>query len=114
MPKRNIIQIQLPPIKPDRCVDCPLLGIVPKTYPRPKNSKETMLCLGTMEAMSQRGSKVKASSRDAHHPLSRWCDNRWEAWMRLPNRKLGISIQAYNECRIPYEQTLQLVIKFHK
>jgi hypothetical protein len=34
--------------------------------------------------------------------------------MALPGRKLGVGIQVYNECRIPYECTLQLQIKFHK
>lgn len=114
MPRRNIIQIQLPPEQPDCCAECPLLGCVPKYVARPKNSKETMVCIGTMEAMSQRGSRVRASKRDACHPLRRPCDSRWHSWMQLPMRKLGVNTQTYNDCRIPYECSLQLQIKFHK
>lgn len=114
MPKRNIVQIQLPPEQPDCCAECPLLGLVPKYVSRPKNSKETLVCCGTMEAITQRGSKVRASNRDTNHPLHRPCDNRWHSWMQLAGRKLGISTQTYNDCRIPYECTLQLQIKFHK
>lgn len=114
MPKRNIVQIQLPAQQPDCCAECPLLGLVPKYVSRPKNSKETHVCLGTMEALTQRGSKVRASQRDTNHPLRRPCDCRWNAWMSLPQRKLGVNIQSYNDCRIPYECTLQLTIKFHK
>lgn len=113
MPPRKIIQIQLPPIQPDRCVDCPLLGIIPKDYPRPKNSKETMICIGTMEAMSKRGARLRVSKRDIHHPLKHYCDSRWDAWMKLPGRQLGISTQAYNDYRVPYEPHVQLKIKFH-
>ena len=72
------------------------------------------LKFGTMEALTQRGSKVRASQRDTNHPLHRPCDNRWRAWLTLPGRKLGVNTQTYNDCRIPYECTLQLQIKFHK
>lgn len=114
MPKRNIVQVQLPPVKPDCCVECPLLGVVPQyCTSRPKNSKETRVCLGTMEALTVLGSKSRASKRDSRHPLHRPCDNRWEAWQQLPGRKLGISVRSYNECRLPYEQSLELSIKFH-
>lgn len=113
MPKRNIIQIELPPEQPDCCAECPLLGLIPKYVARKKNSKETHVCLGTMEALTQRGSKVRASNRDPNHPLHRPCDLKWHAWMTLPHRRLGVNIQFYNDCRIPYECTLQLKIKFH-
>lgn len=114
MPKRNIVQVQLPPLKPDCCAECPLLGIVPKYVQRPKNSKETMVCMGTMEAMSLRGSKVRASRRDSCHPLRRSCDRVWEAWQQLPARRIGIGVNVYNDCRIPYEQGRQMTIKFHR
>ena len=114
MPKRNIIQVQLPAEQPDCCAMCPLLGLVPKYVARPKNSKETHVCLGTMEALTQRGTRIRASQRDSHHPLKRPCDNRWPMWMTLPQRKLGLSIDTYRECRVPYEATLQLTIKFHR
>lgn len=113
MPKRNIVKIQLPPVQPDCCQECPLLGMVPKVL-RPKGSKETLVCIGTMEAMTPPTSRVRASKRDSKHPLHRPCDNRWHAWMTLPMRKLGVGIEQYNECRLPFEQSLQMVIKFHR
>ena len=112
MPKKNIIQIQLPPVKPDCCTECPLLGIVPKYVKRPKGSRKTRVCLGTMKAVTEQGSRIRASKRDSHHPLHRPCDNRWNAWMQLPNQRLGVNIQSYNDCRIPYEASLQLRIDF--
>jgi len=113
MPKRNIVQIKLPAEKPDCCATCPLVGLVPK-HLRQHRSKETHVCLGTMEALTGRGINVRASGRDSNHPLRRPCDNRWDAWMTLPGRKLGISNVSYIQCRIPYEQGQQLQIKFHK
>ena len=100
MPKRNIVQIKLPAEKPDCCATCPLVGLVPK-HMRQHRSKETHVCLGTMEALTGRGVQVRASNRDSNHPLRRPCDNRWAAWMTLPGRKLGISNVSYIQCRIP-------------
>jgi hypothetical protein len=113
MPKRNIVKVQLPPVQPDCCAECPLLGVIPKQY-RPHGSKETLVCLGTMDAMTPPFSRSRASTKDSKHPLRRPCDSRWIAWQTLPLRKLGISIQQYNECRLPYEQSLQMVFKFHR
>ena len=114
MPKHNTTPIQLPSEKPDCCALCPLVGIIPKGN-RPKGSKETHCCLGTMEALSGRGVHVRASEKDSRHPWKRPCDNRWQAWMeQLPNRRLYISNIAYVQCRIPFEQSQQLTFKFHK
>ena len=110
----NIQKVPLPPVQPDCCAECPLLGLVPKTVTRPKNSKETHVCLGTMEALTARGSKIRASQRDSHHPLRRPCDSRWDMWMTFPNRHLPVNKQFFRDCRIPYENTLQMQIKFHK
>ena len=109
----NIQKVQLPPTQPDACKDCPLCAILPRSVSRPKNSKETHVCLGTMEALTKRGISIRASQRDPHHPLRRPCDNRWDAWMMLPRRILNINRQFYIECRIPFEQTLPMVVKFH-
>ena len=113
MPKRNIVQVKLPPEQPACCADCPLVGLVP-AHLRPHRSKETHVCIGTMEALTGRGIKVRASGRDKYHPLHRPCDRVWHAWMELPARKFAIGITQYNELRRPYERTLQLVIKFHR
>lgn len=113
MPKRNITEIQMPAFKPDCCAECPLCGIVPNHLRRPK-SYETHVCCGTMDALGGRFIRVRASQRDKKHPLHRPCDSRWDAWMTLPQRKLGISYETFLECRVPYEQSQQLVIRFHK
>ena len=113
MPKQLFTKVQLPLEQPSCCAACPLLGLIPQSE-RPKGSKETHVCLGTMEALTGRGVSVRASNRDTNHPLRRPCDNRWEAWMTMPGRKIGISNVSYIQCRIPYEQGQQLQIKFHK
>ena len=110
----NIQKVLLPSSQPDCCAECPLLGLVPKYVARPKNSKETHVCIGTMEALTQRGSKIRASQRDEHHPLRRPCDSRWDMWMTLPRRILNVNRVYYRDCRLPYETTLQMQIKFHK
>lgn len=112
MPKRNITLMQLPMEQPDCCASCPLVGIIPKEQ-RPRNSKESHVCLGTCEALSGRGIHVRASERDTSHKLHRPCDHVWEAWMNLPGRKLGINSNFYLTYRLPYEQSSQMVIKFH-
>jgi hypothetical protein len=110
----NIQKVPLPPQQPDRCIDCPLLGLVPKYVARPKNSKETHVCIGTREALTQRSTKIRASEKDKNHPLRRPCDLFWETWMTYPRRILNVNRETYRECRGPYEATLQMQIKFHK
>ena len=99
---KNRTPIQLPPEQPDCCFDCP------------KGSKETHVCLATWEALTGRGIKVRASERDSHHPLRRPCDNKWEAWMKLPERCFLLQDIVYLHYRIPFENGLQFKIKFHK
>lgn len=113
MPKHNHTPIQLPAVQPDCCAQCPLCGTVPREM-RPKGSKENNVCLGTMEALGSRGIHVRASSKDSRHPWRRPCDTKWAAWMQLPNRRIYISTAAYLQCRVPYEQGQQLIIKFHR
>ena len=105
--------ITLPAEKPDCCAACPLVGIIPKSMV-PRGSFETRCCLGTHDAMTERFIRVKASARDKNHPLKRPCDDRWHAWMQLPRRKIGISTIAYLQCRIPYENSLQLSFNFKR
>ena len=114
MPKKNIVQIKLPPEQPDMCASCPLIGLVPP-HLKPKGSQEKYVCLGTMDAITAKGIHVKASVREKNrHPLRRPCDYKWHAWMELPYRLFGVSKTAYIQCRLPYENSLQLQITFHK
>lgn len=108
--------VKLPEKKPDCCALCPLLGLIPKDRV-PHKSYETLVCLGTNEAITKRASVIRESQRNKKHPLHRYCDSKWPIWMQLKNRCLGISKQMYLQCRIPYEQMQQLsfnFIKFHR
>ncbi|MBO7307592.1 MAG: hypothetical protein J6U59_06160 [Alistipes sp.] len=67
-----------------------------------------------MEALTARGIRILASQRDSHHPLRRPCDHKWDAWQQFTRRMIAISTTAYLQCRVPYEQGQQLIIKFHK
>ena len=46
MPKRLSVMVKLPEEQPDRCLDCPLLGVIP-IEKRKHGSKKTHVCLGT-------------------------------------------------------------------
>ena len=108
--------IKLPEKQPDCCAICPLLGLIPKDR-IPAKSYEKLVCLGTNEAMTQRASRIRASQRNSKHPLHRYCDNKWQIWMQLKNRCVGINATMYLQCRIPYEQSQQMTfnfIKFHR
>lgn len=113
MPKRNFVKIKLPIAQPDCCALCPLIGKIPPER-REYGSYETLICLGTMDAMTQRQSNIRASKRDSRHPLHRYCDTRWNAWQQLSAREFPVSIDIYNTFRMPYEMGLQPVIRFHR
>lgn len=113
MPKRNFVKIKLPIAQPDCCALCPLIGKIPPER-REYGSYETLICLGTMDAMTQRQSNIRASKRDSRHPLHRYCDTRWNAWQQLSAREFPVSIDIYNTFRMPYEMGMQPVIRFHR
>jgi len=112
MPKRSIIQIQIPERQPDRCLDCPLLGLVPKQQ-LPKGCLETYVCMATRNAMTARLVRSRVSEADSKHPRHRWCELYWPVWAKLPNRKFGVSYRCYIEERVPFEAKMQLPIIFH-
>lgn len=113
MPKRNFVMTKLPVMKPDCCAECPLIGKIPQER-REYGSYETLICLGTMDAMTQRQSNIRASKRDSKHPLHRYCDTRWEAWQELSGREFPIAMEVYNTFRMPFELQMQPMIRFHK
>lgn len=112
MPRQPFEQVRLPSEKPDRCFDCPLLGIIPEAERYKKNSKKTHVCIGTRGALTRRGIKIRASEKDANHPLHRPCDNVWSRWMTLPGHKLGILRDYMAKYREPFIQQLEMVIDF--
>ena len=99
---------------PDGSVDAIICDLPYGIVNRPKGTKETHCCLGTMEALSGRGINVRASEKDSRHPWPRPCDNKWQAWMLFPKRTIHVNSIAYIQCRVPYEQSRQLTFKFHK
>ena len=111
----NIQKVSLPATKPDCCAECKLLGLVPKSVERPKYSKETFLCIGTAEAMSERKTRIRESeSNDPKHPLRRPCDDHWGRWMTYPHRILKVNKALYRDSRDPYMASIYPEIKFHK
>lgn len=112
MPSQTHYLQPVPPIKPDSCASCPFVGIIPAAK-RKKGSKLTNICLATMRAISHESISIRESERKGtKHPFHRPCDNRWEAMHQMPGHRFGISIRAYNECRIPYEQAQEYTIIF--
>ncbi len=83
MPKKIFKLIKIPREQPDSCMNCPLLGEIPKSE-RPKGSQETLVCLATQHAMSARFARSKASEHTIKHPLNRFCDSDWERWLSEP------------------------------
>lgn len=109
---KNKTPVQLPIAQPDCCAECPLCGLIPKEE-RPFGSKETHLCLGTWHALNARFIRSRASAKDSHHPLRRWCDATWEAWITLPERMFILRDMDYTRYRVPYESSIQRTIIFH-
>ena len=113
MPAKPYTDIQLPPKQPDCCNMCPLLGLIPKERRKPK-SQETLICLGTGDAINARQARSLASKHTTKHPLKRWCDDRWDRWQeepyygKIPVRKIDLSI-----FRDPWERSQELTIIFH-
>lgn len=110
MPKKNLIKIKIETEQPDCCVQCPLLGLVPK-HRLQKGEQETHVCIITRHALTARKARSKRSEADAKHPRHRYCDHAWEAWRQ--RGFVGIPTQAYIEERLPWEESQQLPIIFH-
>lgn len=115
MPKKIFTQIQLPLEQPDRCADCPLLGLIPDNLrsPNPEDRFKSLVCVGTSAAITKKFSEIRASQRDNHHPLHRPCDSRWNAWQQMPRREFPVKIQVYNTYLEPYHRTKELRINFN-
>ena len=73
MPKKIFSQVRLPRVQPDCCMDCPLLGEIPKAERQP-GTQENLVCLG----------RSKASGHNTKHPLKRSCDGDWDRWQETP------------------------------
>ena len=93
-------------MKPDRCVDCPLLRVIPKEalLRKPKNSKKSHLCMGTMNTLTKRGIAVRASAKDVRHPWHRPCDAYWDAWIKA-GAQFPVPIELFIQSRMEYNKT---------
>lgn len=114
MPKRLSVMVKLPEEQPDRCLDCPLLGVIP-IEKRKHGSKKTHVCLGTypaIKALAKRLTAIRKSDESRSKPLQRPCDKLWHAWIKLPKRQFPLNINAYNEFRQPYLDAQQYTIDF--
>ena len=112
------IKIQLPSEKPDKCANCPLLGMIPKEL-KSKDKKDrfkSYICIGTKEALTKKFIYLSASERDKFHKLHRPCDYFWKIWQEFPLRKIEIDASYYTTFILPYEQSglKPLLIRFHE
>lgn len=111
MPKKLFVMVKLPPAQPDRCLDCPLLGLIPEEE-RKHNSKKTHVCIRLMKALARRKVKIRASDETRTKKLIRPCDKIFAAWLELPKREIGVPVANYNRYRVPLESLQQLTIDF--
>lgn len=117
MPKIIFTDIPLHEEEPDRCMDCPLLGLIPREE-RQYGRQQSHVCLGTRESLSERMIKARRSEKDAKHKLDRPCTaaNLWQVWQEkepLPG-VMRVRTVDYNRYRLAYVQSGQMVIKFRK
>ena len=114
MPRKIYRDIKLPTEKPDRCADCPLLGLIPDNLRSPDFADrfKSLICLGTNAALTKKFSEVRASKKDSHHPHTRPCDSRWAAWQQYNGGKFPVTIEDSNTFLEPYYATKQRVINF--
>ena len=115
MPKKIYSQIKLPRVQPNCCMDCPLLGQIPK-HERQFGSQETLVCLATHHAMSTRIARSKASEHTTKHPLKRSCDGEWERWQMEPYfGSIPIRITDISKYRDAFVRDfLEFTIIFHE
>ena len=114
----NTIKIPLRnPQPPDRCADCPLIGIIPEEH-RQKGVRQSYCCLGTYphEALKSKGITVRVSEKKERtgHIHHRPCEDKWDVWWTNPGHCVTISKESYRFCRLPYESRQQLAFHFKK
>lgn len=117
MPKIIFTDIPLQEEEPDRCMDCPLLGLIPKEE-RLYGRQQSHVCLGTRESLSERLIRAKRTDKDHKHRLDRPCtrSDLWQVWQEkepLPG-KMRVRTVDYNRYRLAYVQSGQMQIKFRK
>ena len=111
--KKNCVRISQE--QPDRCDQCPLLGLIPEGQ---RQGKWTHVCCATGDPLTRVGIRINARERkvkDPKHPWSRGCDALWADWWHAnPHHTYRIPIDRYIAWRQPYEHSLGLRINFPK
>lgn len=116
MPKKIFQDIRLPEHEPDRCIECPLLGLIPECD-RQKGSQQIHVCLGTAESLSKRMAEARKSAKDAKHQLDRPCrSGLWQIWQEKDIKPGYVTVRVvdYVKYRMPQINSGQLYIKFRK
>lgn len=114
MPRKIFTDIKLPSSEPDRCIDCPLLGLIPISE-RPKGTQQMHVCLGTAESLSKRLAEASKSAKDSRHPLDRPCrGGLWQIWLEKDIKPGYVSVRVidYVHYRMPQINCGRLYIKF--
>lgn len=117
MPKIIFTDIPLREDEPDRCIDCPLLGLIPERE-RQYGSQQSHVCLGTRESLSERMIRARQSEKKNGRKLDRPCSRMklWQVWQEkddLPGI-MRVRTVDYNLYRLGYIQSGQMPIKFRK
>ena len=117
MPKIIFTDIPLVEDEPDRCLDCPLWGLIPKEE-RQYGRQQSHVCLGTRESLSERMIKARRSEKDVNHKLDRPCtrSNLWQVWQEKDPLPAVMRVRTvdYNRYRLAFVQSGQMEIKFRK
>ena len=117
MPKIIFTDIPLVEDEPDRCLDCPLLGLIPKDE-REFGRQQSHVCLSTRESLSERMIKARRTDKDDKHKLDRPCTRAglWQVWQEKEAKPGIMVVRAvdYNKYRLGYVQSGQMPIKFRK
>ena len=117
MPKIIFIDIPLREDEPDRCMDCPLLGLIPERE-RQYCSQQSHVCLGTRESLSERMIRARQSEKKNGRKLDRPCSrmNLWQVWQEKEEKPGIMTVRTvdYNLYRLGYVKSGQMPIKFRK
>lgn len=117
MPKIIFTDIPLREDEPDRCMDCPLLGLIPERE-RQYGSQQSHVCLGTRESLSERMIRARQSEKKNGRKLDRPCSrmNLWLVWQEKDEKPGVMTVRTadYNLYRLGYVQSGQMPIKFRK
>lgn len=110
MPRKIFQQIPIIGTQPDRCIDCPLLGAIPKDE-RQKGDRTRFICMASVRdrrgpfKISTRGANVSKAHKarpESKNRLHRFCDKHWDRW--AANQKFPV---LYEEVFCKYQRGVE-------